>query len=433
MNKKTPWLLTIGLAIYVALFVIRDIIQINIPGAILMFWFVGLLLVLPRPEMMKAIFFMMPFASGIPGYTILLSLVILVIKSNKINAWQIIPPAIIALLEIMSVAFYDFDIRFQSVISYIGFIFLFFYTLFDKDTQIDKKSCVRFFCYGAVVALLIVYVPIILNHGIWALIAGEARYGLAMGLENEEDVLGHLVMNANTIAYFSITLLSLLLLGRKRIGISSNIFYYFAIFIAAASGILSFSRTWLMLMAVVIVAYVFNSKHRVVATVLVVLFTSITMTTQNMVVESISGVFQTRMEDETMETGNGRFDIFRDYNHAWVESPKYVIMGAGASNYRQALNQEFSMHNGLQQIWICHGIIGFMIFLLAILRYMRSCRNRSLNFVYFLPFFACFVFDQSIQFLVPYTLMLPFLPTLYVLGFNNDCANGNGSNLSKAR
>lgn len=432
MRTKSPWLLTVGLAIYVALFVIRDIIQINVPGAIIMLWIVGVLLFVPRTEMMKAIFFIMPFASGFPGYIILFALVLLIVKSKKINAWQLMPPVIIALLEFISVSFYDFDVRFQSVISYIGFVFLFFYILFDKDSQIDKRSYVRYFCYGTVITLLIVYIPIIMNHGFFALIAGEARDGLAMGLENKEDALGHLVMNANTIAYFSISLLSLLLLGRNKLGITSNLVYYFALFIAIAAGLLSFSRTWLMLTAVVVVVYVFNSRHRIVATILVIMSTSVIMTTQNIVVESISGVFQTRMEDENMETGNGRFDIFREYNQAWVESPKYVIMGAGASNYRQALNQEYSMHNGLQQIWVCHGVIGFMIFLLAILKYMKSYRNRSLSSIYFLPFFACFIFDQSIQFLVPYTLMLPFLPTLYVLAFNNEGANRNVANLSKA-
>lgn len=416
MNKKSPWLLTIGLAIYVALFVVRDIIQINVPGAIFMFWFVGLLLVLPRPEMMKAIFFMMPFASGIPGYTILLTLVVLIIKSKRINAWQIIPPVIIALLEFISVAFYDFDFRFQSVISYIGFVFLFFYTLFDKDSQIDKRSCVRFFCFGTVVALLIVYIPIIVNHGFLALIAGEARDGLAMGYENNEDALGHLVMNANTIAYFSITLLSLLLLGRKRIGITSKIFYYSAIFIAAAAGILSFSRTWLVLTALVIVLYVLNSKHRVIAIILVVISVSLILTTQNMIVESISGVFQTRMENETMETGGGRFDIFADYNDAWLEDVSFVIKGTGATHYRDVISHNYSIHNGLQQIWVCHGIIGFLVFAAAFARYLKTCGSRKkLPFIYYLPFVACFVFDQSIQFLVPYTLMLPFLPTLYVL------------------
>lgn len=421
MNKKSPWLLTIGLAIYVALFVIRDIIQINIPGAILMFWFVGLLLVLPRPEMMKAIFFMMPFASGIPGYTILFSLVVLIIKSKRINAWQIIPPVIIALLEFISVAFYDFDIRIQSVISYIGFIVLFFYILFDKEPQTDKQSCVRFFCYGVVISLIIVYVPIITQHGLLPLIAGEARAGAAMGFANKEDAAGHLVMNANTIAYFSITLLSLLLLGRKRINITSNSFYYFSIFIAAAAGILSFSRTWLMLTALVIVLYVLNSKHRVIATILVVMSTSLILTTQNMIVESISGVFQTRMEDETMETGGGRFDIFADYNDAWLEDVSFVIKGTGATHYGDVISHNYSMHNGLQQIWVCHGIIGFFVFATAFVHYLKTCRSRKkLPFIYYLPFIACFVFDQSIQFLVPYTLMLPLLPTLYVWAWSED-------------
>lgn len=419
MNKKSPWLLTIGLAIYVALFVIRDIIQINVPGVILLFWFVGLLLVLPRSEMMKAIFFMMPFACGIPGYTILLSLVILIIKSNNVNAWQIIPPAIIALLEFMSVAFYDFDVRIQSVISYLSFVFLFFFILLDNDTLTDKKSCTRYFCYGTTIALLIVYIPIIRNMGFLALIAGEARTGLAMGFEDLEEAAGHLVMNANTIGYFSITSLSLLLLGRKKLDFTLNT-YYLALFVAIVAGILSFSRTWLLLAGFIIVLYLLKTKYRVISIVLVVIAFSLIMTTQNFIVTSISGVFEERMQDENMETGGGRVEVFSQYNKIWADNIAYVIRGTGATHYGDVIDINLSMHNGLQQIWVCHGIIGFLVFALTIARYLLGFKGRKIPLVAYLPFITCFIFDQSIQFLVPYTLMLPFLPTLYVPAFYDD-------------
>lgn len=420
IKNKNSIMLFIGLSVYVALFIIRDVIQINIAGTLFMFWFVGMILFLPQPEMMKAVFFMLPLSNGIPGYTILLTLGILVFKSHKFSPWQLIPPTIIAILELISVASYDFPIRLQSVISYIGFIYLFFYILFDNEPKIDKKACVRFFCYGTVVALLIVYIPIIMNYGILAIIAGEVRDGVAMGYDNSEDILGHLTMNANTIAYYAITLLSILLLGRKKLDISSNIILYVAIFIAVAAGLLSFSRTWLILTSTIIFLYILNSRSRLFAAILMVVLTLLIMTTQNSVVESIGGVYQTRMSDDNFQTGGGRFVIFRDYNRAWIDSPKYVIMGTGVTNYRQVLRQEYSMHNGLQQIWVCHGILGFAVFMLSVIKYMISFRNRRLNFIYYLPFISCFVFDQSIQFLSPYALMLPFLPTLYVLSFNKE-------------
>lgn len=422
MGKRYSWLLTIGLSTYVALFIIRDIIQINIPGAIFMAWFVGILLLLPRSEMMKAIFFIMPFAGGVPGYTILLSLFVLILKSKKLCIWQIIPPAIIALLEFTNVAFYDFDIRFQSVISYIGFVALFFFTLFDKDSSTDIKACLRFFCYGTVITLLIVYIPIILNHGILSLIAGEVRSGFAMGYEDNDAIKGHLAMNANTIAYFSISLLSLLLLGRKTLIIKSKLLYLFAVLVVATAGILSFSRTWLLLTAIIIILYVINSKHRTVAIILVIITSSIIITTQNIVVESISSAFKTRMEDETLKTGGGRFDIFIEYNRVWSEKINHIAIGTGATHYGQVIEHNHSMHNGLQQIWVCHGIIGFLIFAAAFVHYFRRYRNKHIQFTYYLPFIACFIFDQSIQFLVPYTLMFPFIPTLYVLRLNAEPA-----------
>lgn len=420
MAKTKSWVLTFGLAVFVLLFIVRDILALPLPSSLIAVWTVGVMMCLPFSEAVKYVFFIMPFASGFPGYTILLALVVLILKTNKVNIWQIVPALIITLLELVSVSFYEFAPSNKAVMSYIGFVILFFFLLFSKSELIDRKACVRYFCVGTMFSLVIVYGVVILNNGIAALIAGEVRSGLVMGAEDaDEAVVGHLVMNANTIAYYAIVLMSILLLGRKRIGLSRPVIGL-GLIIAVLSGVCSFSRTWLLLGAVVTTLYLLTSRHKVVSILLVAAAAYVIMSTQNAVFESIGGVFQARLENETMATGGNRFTLFEDYNQAWMEHFRYVLIGTGAINYKVALGQEEAIHSGLQQIWVCHGIVGFVVFAMAVGAYLKRYRNKWLPFVFYIPLIACFIFDQSIQFLVPYPLMLPFLPTLYLLATKNE-------------
>lgn len=422
MNNKYPLQLILGLTIFTLLFILRDIFLLSIPGYAISVWFVALVSILPFPTALIAVFFMLPFACGFPGYTILFTLIALLLKTPNINAWQIIPTIIIAILEIWKVAFYQFDIIFNSVISYIGFIALFFYLLCNQDVRPYIKSCITYFCLGTILTLVIVYIPIITNHGFLALIAGEARGGLAMGFEEISESKGHLVMNANTIAYYSIILFATSLLGSKRLGMDSWMIYL-GVTISVVAGALSFSRTWLLLTLIIALLHTIHARHKIITIISIVVVSVAIFTSQNYIISSISEVFQTRLEDDTMDTGGNRSVLFKDYNEIWMTDMGYIITGTGATHYSDVLNQQESMHNGLQQIWVCHGVVGLLVFISAITHYMSKYRNRKIPIAFYLPLLACFIFNQTIQFLVPYTLMLPFIPSLYALQLNNDSSN----------
>ena len=166
--------------------------------------------------------------------------------------------------------------------------------------------------------------------------------------------------------------------------------------------------------------YVINSRYRVIYILIIATGLSFVFTTQNFVIQTVSDVFASRMNAENIETGGLRTVIFSEYNEKWSADISNIIIGTGAVHSSEVLDIDVSMHSGLQQIWVSHGILGLMLYVLAFLYYLRYYSDRRAPLTQYMPFFFCFIFDQSIQFLVPYPLMLPFLPTLYLLSLPND-------------
>ena len=201
MPKRESFMLVISLFLFTVLIVLRDIYLIPIPGHVVSLFFVASLLFLSYNDTIKATFYLMPFTNGVPGYTVLFTLIILLLKTRRLNIGQILPAALIAFLELANVSFFNIEARYTSVISYICFITLFFLILFNQDRRIDKKACVKYFCYGVTVALPIVYIPIILNYSFDTVISGEVRGSMIMGYEQIVNDDGSVTLEFNRTPY----------------------------------------------------------------------------------------------------------------------------------------------------------------------------------------------------------------------------------------
>ena len=91
-------------------------------------------------------------------------------------------------------------------------------------------------------------------------------------------------------------------------------------------------------------------------------------------------------------------------------------------HYKEVCKQRNSIHNGTQQIYVCYGSMGIIIYLVVIVIFKRRYIKKSSNLRIqnFIPLFACFLFDQSIQFLLPFVLMLPFVASVLPLRLKDD-------------
>lgn len=360
-------------------------------------------------------FFIFPIMCGVPGYLITFAYIILVFKGPKLRSSQIVPLIIVALLEIVNESFRGIEGLYMGMLSFLSFTAVFFYFLNERERMCSVKKCLTYYGLGTVFTFVVIYSNMFIEYGLDAILSGMLRDGALGAVDNDmAKMRGHLAMNANTIAYLSISVITIfsVLLIQNNMTNKIKCFYASIIIVCLVAGLLSFSRTFIYVLALFIALLILFTKGKqkiqivgglLVLSVVVVLFCSD-------ILLNMYDTFLGRMEDSNMATAGGRTVLFQLYNKAWLGDDFYMIFGAGVVSYRDTLHVFNAIHNGLQQIWVCLGIIGFFTYILRVSIYLYRCYCEKI--ILYLPFFATLLIDQSIQFLSPYPLVLILLATL---------------------
>lgn len=414
MLKKIDYKMLISIVLTMLIFIYRDVMLVPVSDMVLTFCITTMMVLLPFHLLVYYIFFIFPFTCGIPGYIMTISFLLLMMKGRKITRMQLVPLIIVALLEFFTEGMKGMD-TITGMMSFLSFLAVFFYFLNDRNkVNYDRSQCVIWFSLGVAFTLFVIYYNVITQYGLLMLVSGSVRSG-ALGVEgnNLEVMKGHLAMNANSIAYYSICSLTSLIvilrfLKRKKI-------VYLLIVLVFLCGILSFSRTYILAVVLFFLLFTFladnKSRGKMTMSILIVFLIGFFFT-GNYLLEIIQAMTE-RSEEMSISTAGGRTGIFSSYNKAWLSNPLYVLFGCGAVDYRTTLNSVDAMHCGLQQIWVCLGISGFFLFAWQIVTYLKHYIKRR-YLIYSLPFLTSFVFDQSLQFLNPYSLIVPILAPLLV-------------------
>lgn len=391
-------------------------VMFNMPMIMVVAFASVIMLFLPLDALVCYVLFITPFSWLTPGYLVLIAFVILILKSRKLTAMQIVPGLIIMFVEIVNVSLYDFSITWAPVMSYCSFIGLFFYLLFYKSVNnYDNTIYLRSFLIGVTISLCVNNYILLSYYDLEILLSGALRTGI---VEAEETrAVDIFVLNANSAAYYSITLLSCLFLGPKKL--KMNVYLYICLLsVAIVSGLLSFSRTWVLVLIVICVLYILFEKiqTKLVAGVMISILMLILLSSQW--VDQIIETFTTRFDNQNFETAGGRTELFAFYNDVWMSNMKYMLIGTGATFYKLVTNGVSSIHNGIQQIYVCQGLLGLFIYVYSAMHYHKHFKVNNIGIISYLPVIAVFLFGQSLQFLLPQFLMFPILGAAYVLRIN---------------
>lgn len=392
----------------------RDILMVSISDSVLLFLFTFQFLCLTYSNLLSFVYFIMPLTCGIPGYIVLLAASFLILKGRSWTYKQFVPFVIIATIELINEMTVP-GVSIVNIFSFLSFIIVFFYCLHIKLNDIERKDCILFFSMGVALTFFVIFYNMILQYGISGLLSGTVRAGAWGAVDNDlEKMAGHLAMNANSIAYYSICVFSSLVVGFRVLHIN-KFFLLFLISIVLISGIFSFSRTYLFCILLFIILYLSLQSTNSKTTFIIVSVLTITLLFffEGEIVNRLFEVFSDRIESDDSSTAGGRTQIFITYNQKWSSSLFYVIFGCGTINHMERLDMAKSIHCGLQQIWVCLGISGFVLFLFEIVGYVKKHLS-SKKLIYALPFLISLVFNQSIQFLNPHSLLLPILCPLLV-------------------
>ena len=194
--------------------------------------------------------------------------------------------------------------------------------------------------------------------------------------------------------------------------------YVVLMVIAIASGLLSFSRTWMLVVAVIMLWYLIFEKQRNKLFMVVLMFLALFVVISQGWIEQILLTFTDRFELQNMETAGGRTELFHIYNEFWLSDISYVFFGTGTTFYKIIANMPLSIHNSIQQIYVCQGLFGLLIYILVAIYFSRNYSSPYKDYVSYIPLIAVFLFSQSLQFLMPQFLMFPILGAAYVLRIN---------------
>lgn len=349
---------------------------------------------------------------GVNSFILLPVYIMLVIKCDKKNPIQFIPAVLILLLELFdSLTFLDL----KYYINYSFFILTFFFLLFENSNKVDYSKCLKYVLYGLLLTITITCIRTLEDP--YALMAeGTANYRKAMGTVEGQDITTHFILNANELALYSALLIGLVACGHKRLEVSKYV-HIASTIIAIFSGLLTQSRTWLLVSLSVLIIHFLASQFKRKITLLLA-STLLIFTTfffyEEFASNSLNNIIG-RFERDNVESAGGRTDLFKIYNDFMLDHPEYQLTGTGAIYYKQVVKAPNSIHNSTQQIYVSYGIIGFLIYIYASLLFLKKYRYTKARVDDYLPLFATFAFSQSIQFLMPSNAMLPIVVASFAL------------------
>jgi len=363
---------------------------------------------LPISGIVCAICFLIPLHSGITGlYIYGYAVLMILFKSKNIKLKIFFPLLIIAVYEIVMMLFANAN-QINYIVVYALTIFLLLYIMNSEEIS-PKESCISYIC-GTFVLLACIFTTAVQNHSLEMVLSGAVRIGDYEGLEN----LSHVAIvteNANAMAYYALVAVFIAFSMMKTVKLFGKILLSAAILFSTVIALFTVSRTFVIVMLILLLFallsnFSFKDKLKfllIIALVAVMVVPYLQQKTQ------IFDALTERFEDENLATGTGRVDIFLEYMKFLLDNPLRLFFGTGAVFYQKVCNLGHSMHNGLQQILVSYGVLGFVPMIgVLISPIFDFFKNHKFKLAKFLPVLAVILFTQTIQFLNPNNLMLPY-------------------------
>lgn len=411
--------LPIGCIMITLLLIARDLLGVSINK----FVFVGLMVavgvVSPYRNLVSLLTFTFPLSCGLPGtYIYLVGAVMILFKRKKISSiYQLLVPISIISYELLLNLLYD-TINIVSLIGYLSRVFILFFLILDKDkdSNFDYEKSIRYFIYGSTTLLAILLISTFQELTLIDFIHSNFRIGNISEYTGIEKDTMKISNNANNIAYYAVVSSACLLMFLSKY--KKNKMYWIAILIFTVYvGMLTFSRSFLIVFALIV-------------TIFLLAIRVLRLNNYKFLIGFIGvctlAAFFFYMNPDFLDRYIMRFNeasisarsiIFKKYADYLLENPLQLLFGVGAVSYQHIIIISNAVHNGIQQILVAYGIVGFFLFSGALISSVfygiRNKKRQSL--INYLPLIAVVVFVQTIQFLNPYELMMPFIIGIYAI------------------
>ena len=433
LSKFSKYLMPIFIIGLFGMIFLRDIFGVNISKFIFLAFISLFLLFTNKAENIYILCFVFPLLNGLPGtYILLVGLVLLVLR-KAINLKSLIFIAVFACLELVASIWFPNKAYFE-IVKY-GLHLATFFLLLHGNLECDYRKCLSYFFIGTVIlSLIVTIVGLKWAPDNWLSLFSRGRY--RFGDRNKvtgTDMLFRL--DANELGYNTLVGifagLVLVLNAKKRYIVPLIL----GVILDLLAGIFSLSRTFILFFAIVIVLFVifsFPKKKGNYVFFFIIPVLVIFVKVLFMVFPDFLGGIVTRMTNAGMSNAGGRVEIFKNYFTYWSKNIRAIFIGTGVTQYKGVLNYDPSIHNMLQQILICYGVIGFIAFMYVIVTPLIKEMKNKPKLVYYLPWLAAFLFVQAIQFVNPYYLMFNYLIGVFTLRYGSSLKKEQLTDSNKA-
>lgn len=415
-NKK----LIISVLLTSIILLIRDVGGVDI-NQYLLFALMSIIFVsLKKSETILYLAFTCGIITGVNGYILLVGLFSVLFKDKSYLQYHksfFFLAIFLLLWECFNCFSYYPLTQLSQLLLYFGYLLVFFYYLMIDKDKMENKHVILFYSIGLSITLLVISIGV-LQSPVDMIFEGEGEVRAAMGF-GEDKASTHFVANANNLAYFSIVLIALIVSLKKQV-FSSNIIFLTLLIIAVLAGVLSRSRTWLMLTTVLIFIEFISRKGtariKFLSSCIALGFIAFYFFSD--FIDSAIDGFMTRLELDNISTAGNRTVLMKEYFDYMSQHIEFMFSGTGALYYKEITKCSNSCHNAFQQIYISYGILGCMFFGATFLKSIAN-HHKSSNILNYLPFIVALFFIQSIQLLNPSHLMIPLSISSLAYKINN--------------
>lgn len=394
------------------LVIICGITPLNIDKYIVLMIITIIISFLKYYELKKITYLLLPLSTLIHGYVVLFALLLLIIKSKSLNKYQLIPTIVILTIESIHFLFLGKFSLISDFVLYCSYITMFFYLLFDNKTKCNFEN-LSLFCYSCTIILFIVVYNMISTFGVMETMSGIHRDGSIMGSDDGENVIGA-ALNANSVGYFSLIVITLLFVGNRKLKMPLYL-YILSYIIAIVAGIISFSRTWIILVVLSLIMFIMCSNKNISRKIILVIVIGVLLFSMSSIniIQNAYDVFGDRLNGDDIETLGNRTGISDKYIEYMNENKDTWVWGRGSIQSKYINNA--TIHNAIIQIVFSYGAIGFLTYLVSFVLFFKRARGRQTPKVQYIPFIACFIEIQTLQFLSPPFMMFPILISMQAL------------------
>lgn len=330
----------------------------------------------------KSIFFVFEFVS-----------IIKVLKKNNYSL------SIFGLFVIICLVLIDviFDFPAVTIGSFICTIFHFLYgavilsTSFGKDI---RPITLLKICY---VTSLLLLVYIVLNssiNGVSLLEYANSEYSYNRLGNETSDILG--AMSIPTYAGFVITS-AFILFTKSNCKLIEKIIYILGFTYAIITGLLSVSRTFVLVISVFLIFMIFSillerkKKNGIIFLAIIVIIAIVGINVFNeQIIIAVEKILE-RFSIHSSIDSSGRTEIWLDCFKYLEANPLNLLFGSGNNNYLIVGNTndylfKMSSHSLYLDAIMAWGILGTTLFVLLLIRWCRIIKNRKGQFVFWIPF-----------------------------------------------